>query len=355
MTQQLKPDHLLNLVETESLDDLTLDELIELFRAEPSLQEHKPSGEFARDPRTGDRVLYAPGRSSRPHHTQDQTGSADAKTGDCPICAGQTTGVVDVAELTEGYTFINKNMYPMLYPFAEPRPARGLHLLQWTSTHHDRDWHNLPPEDCAVVMSRLAALEAKFSADWNAALGEDGTAPVSIIKNSGAAVGASLQHGHQQIAVGGPRPAVLESNARFARREGRTFSEDVLINLPDEFVIQDYGPALLALVPFMKRPYEMFLLLKDTHKPRLHELTDQELGATARGWHDATRALHSLMPRIGRDVAYNVLTFNGPDGGLYFEFLPYSQTLGGFERLGLYICTLGREQAADDLRSALKE
>lgn len=355
MTQQLKPDRLNELVETDNLSDLPLDELLELFHAEPALQEHTPSGELARDPRSEDRVLYAPRRSGRPLHTQEETTAANLDSGDCPICAGHTTGVVDLAELTEGYTFINKNLYPMLFPFRETRPARGLHFLQWTSTYHERDWHNMPPEDCTVVLSRLAVLEAAFSEGWNGTLGDTEGTHVSIIKNAGGAVGASLQHGHQQIAVGGPRPALLEANARFARREGRTFAEHALANLSDSFLIQDYGPALLTLVPFMKRPYEMFLILKDTQKGHLHELNDREIEAAARGWHDATRALHSLMPRVGRAVAYNVLTFNGPEGGLYFEFLPYTQTLAGFERLGLYICTLGREQAAQDLRRALEE
>lgn len=355
MTQKLKSTRLNELVEAESLDDLALGELLELFRAEPALQEHLPSGELAQDPRTSDRVLYAPRRSGRPQRTEQARVTEEAGAADCPICAGQTTGVLDVAELSEGFTFINKNLYPMLFPFRERRPARGLHFLQWTSSYHDRDWHNMSPEDCAEVLSRLAALEARFADGWDGTRGDAEGTHVSIIKNAGGAVGASLRHGHQQIAVGGgPRPALLEANARFARREGHTFADDILASLRDEFLIEDYGPALLTLVPFMKRPYEMLLILKDTHKAHLHELSDREIEAAALGWHDATRALHSLMPQLGRDVAYNVLTANGTGAGLYFEFLPYSQTLGGFERLGLYICTLDREQAAEDLRRTLE-
>ena len=43
----------------------------------------------------------------------------------------------------------------------------------------------------------------------------------------------------------------------------------------------------------------MMFVVKDTGKRHLYELTGDELLAVARGWHDATRAIHSLMPSIG--------------------------------------------------------
>lgn len=352
MRQRLEREALNALVQQGDLSELPAQELLELFRSEATLQEHRPSGELGRDPRSGDRVLYAPRRSARPQHTDAPSQAGEEE--ECPICAGRTTGVIDVADLSEGFTFINKNLYPMLYPFPEPRPARGLHLLQWTSSFHDRDWHNLDPQDCAIVISRLAAIEGAVGSGWRGLLSQAERPPVAIIKNAGGAVGASLDHGHQQIAIGGPTPALHEANARFASSAGHSFADELLGSLDDEILLRDYGPALLTLVPFMKRPYEMFLVLKDTRKAHLDQLKDVELQAVARGWHDATRALHALMPKLGRPVAYNVLTANGPGAGLYFEFLPYSQTLGGFERLGLYICQMSRSQAAEDLRRALE-
>ena len=35
---------------------------------------------------------------------------------ECIICMGQTTQVLDMAKLSEGFTFINKNLYPIFYP-----------------------------------------------------------------------------------------------------------------------------------------------------------------------------------------------------------------------------------------------
>jgi hypothetical protein len=97
----------------------------------------------------------------------------------------------------------------------------------------------------------------------------------------------------------------------------------------------------------------MLLLLKDSGKQHVHELNDAEVAAVAEGWHDAIRAIRSIMPRIGREIAYNVVTHNGPGAGLYFEFLPYTQEIGGAEHLGLFVCQGNSEDAAAWLREVL--
>ncbi len=41
--------------------------------------------------------------------------------------------------------------------------------------------------------------------------------------------------------------------------------------------------------------------------------------------------------------------------GLYFEFLPYTQEQGGLEQLGLSICQMEPERAAQDIRGQLPD
>jgi hypothetical protein len=60
--------------------------------------------------------------------------------------------------------------------------------------------------------------------------------------------------------------------------------------------------------------------------------------------------MREIMPRVGREIAYNVITNNGPGAGLYFEFLPYTQEIGGVEHLGLFVCQELPERAAAWLR-----
>ncbi|NIV30135.1 MAG: hypothetical protein GWN58_11745, partial [Anaerolineae bacterium] len=224
MGQQLNREALDRILQAEDVERLSLSELVELFQAEQAIADSLPDGTWQIDPRSGDRVLFSSSRARRPH---DNLPSPDGpRAGQaCAVCQGNTTGVVDVADLSEGFTFINKNLYPILYPMGADRSrrlcqqagqgpqsggctSRGLHFLQWTSSHHDRDWHNMDLPDRVIVMRRLAALERKLLAgpwglshlpepggDWP---GDRGL--VLIIKNCGHLVGGSLAHGHQQIA-----------------------------------------------------------------------------------------------------------------------------------------------------------
>ena len=204
----------------------------------------------------------------------------------------------------------------------------------------------MPLADRLVVMQRLAALERKllteaknhFSPqDFGAGEGAS-RGYVLIIKNYGRLVGGSLAHGHQQVALSNIMPRRIRDNWRFDEERGETFTTFLMRENPTNLIIRDYGPALLLVPFFMRRPYDMMLLVKDTTKQQLYELTLPEITAVAEGWHDALRAIHWIMPHIGKETAYNVVTHNGPGAGLYFEFLPYTQEMGGFEHLGLFVC-----------------
>jgi hypothetical protein len=96
------------------------------------------------------------------------------------------------------------------------------------------------------------------------------------------------------------------------------------------------------------------LLIKDAGKAHLCQLVDSEIETVAEGWHDAIRAIRWIMPQIGKETAYNVITHNGSGAGLYFEFLPYTQETGGFEHLGLFVCQANPNDTATRIREFLK-
>lgn len=335
-----------------------METLVHLTREE--IDEYLPDGVYRVDPRNGDRILYHSSRGRRPHDNVPER-SDDIPERPCAICEGRTTGVVDVAELSEGFTFVNKNLFPIVYPFEEAGAAAGLHFLQWTSSEHERDWHNMPLADRVVVMERLAALEEMLLEGADQLPAVEGAIPpaggeafVVIIKNYGHLVGGSLIHGHQQIAFSNVMPRHFRDNARYEREHGETFSEVTIRETPEALILRDYGPALLIVPPFMRRPYDMMLLLKDVSKGYLHQLEGAELEAVAEGWHDAIRAIREVMPKVGREIAYNVVTSNGPGAGLYFDFLPYTQEIGGVEHLGLFVCQELPERAAEHLRESVR-
>ncbi|MCK5634686.1 MAG: hypothetical protein KAI06_06350 [Anaerolineales bacterium] len=362
MTQQIDRKTIESLIQARDVSDLLLHDLVELFREEDMIK-HIPENMFKIDPRNGVRILYHASRSARPHDTKASTTRLKVEEDMCVICEGKTTGVVDVAELSEGFTFINKNLYPILYPFKNLQPgdnqsAFGLHFLQWTSSIHDKDWHNMAPQDCLVVIRRLAILEGKLISGSSQLFRDRASPPEGhaiIVKNYGNRVGASLSHGHQQITFSNVKPRYYQDHVRFEVEHGEPFSAYLLRVIPSELKVKDYGEAILLVPPFMRRPYDMMLALKDTSKKYLHELTNAELRAVAEGWHDAARCIHRVMREMNKEIAFNITTINGPGAGLYFEFLPFTQPMGGFEHLGLYICQETPERAADRLRRLFVE
>jgi galactose-1-phosphate uridylyltransferase len=373
MTQQLDRHKLADLVESEDIASLPFTELVRSFREDQEISKHLPDNLYQIDPRNGDVILHHSARARRPHDNRPLLSPSSAQPQACIICEGQTTGILDVADLSQGFTFINKNLFPILSPCdpgqldsqaygrhahaSEAGPACGLHFLQWTSSRHDQDWHNMSPADCTIVMKRLAALERKLVTDSGGFMppGEGGEHSfVLIVKNHGYLVGGSMAHGHQQIAFSSVMPRRGRDNVRFQIQRGETFSAYLMRENPSALSVKDYGYVTLLVPYFMRRPFDMVLLVKDTDKQYLYQLEEAEIAAVAEGWHDAIRAIHVVMPGIGREIAYNVITSNGPGAGIYFEFLPYTQETGGAEHLGLLVCEQDPGHAVGTIRELLR-
>lgn len=339
-----------SLVENEDISAISLESLTALVVQERGIQNSLPDGVCQIDPRNGDRIVYVSQRAARPHDNQPEAQDEVLPERPCPICNGTTTGVVDIAALSTGHTFINKNLFPVVYPFAnlsqDDTEIHGLHFLQWTSSFHARDFHNMPAADCVVVMQRLAALEQT--------LREKGEGAVLITKNYGYLVGGSLFHGHQQIVLSNQTPRRFLDNGRFQQIHNESFAAFLLRENPPELLVKDYGTAVLLVPYFMRRPYDMMLLMKNSSRRYLHELDEREITAVAQAWQDGIRLMRLVMPRIGRELAYNVITNNGLGAGLYFEFLPYTQEIGGYEQLGFYACQAEPKQVAQQLREEVQ-
>jgi galactose-1-phosphate uridylyltransferase len=381
--QQLNGERLENLLQAEDIERLAYADIVDLFLAEKGITDYQPDHIAQLDPRNGEQVLFNASRADRPHdnapqgrpHAEKIAGAAD-----CIICSGKTTGIVDLTQLSEGHTFINKNLFPVVFPGKSPTnqdsidnfsaqvPARGknafgLHFLQWTSTIHKRDWHNMPAGDLLMVMKRLAVLEHKMLISSQGVMpnleqfgdtqGRNGF--VSIIKNSGSPVGGSIEHGHQQIVFSNIMPRRTRENLRFKMDREVSFSEFMLQENPGQYLIRDYEHAALIVPYYMRRPFDMLLLIKDTAKGYLHEMTSDQLVSIAAGWQDGIKLLRGILPLRRRAIAYNVLTHNGPGAGLYFEFYPYTQEEGGFEKLGLSVCQSNPGKASELLKRVMDE
>jgi len=367
----------------EDLTTMSYAELVDDFRSMPNLEEFKPTNICKVDPRNGDRVIYSPMRARRPTELKPRRHvTVRLERIHCPVCEGETTGIIDVAPLSDGYTFINKNMFPVVsYDFPGDRqpvtyePAvekrkllgtysQGGHWLQWFSNRHHVDLHNMPVEDIEVVLSRLAAFEgfllsAKESnmPAWTDPSGKRNYGFVGIIRNYGSLGGASLAHGHMQITHTNIIPRAILDDRDFLAENGRTFAEFMTSENPSYLNIREFTGGLRLMVPyFMKRPFAAVMAFADCEACSLHQLDAERLKGLAEGLHAVTRALKVILEeRLERSFSYNLVFHNGPSGCLYVEVLPHSQEWGGFEHMGWFICQATPAQAADGYREAFEE
>jgi hypothetical protein len=110
----------------------------------------------------------------------------------------------------------------------------------------------------------------------------------------------------------------------------------------------------VLLVPyFMRRPNDMLFVLGDASKRYLHELTQGEMETLADGLGDGILLMRRGLESLGRHVAYNMVFHVGAGAGIYVEFLPYSQEVGGYEQSGYWSCQANPATTAGLLRSLL--
>ncbi|MFP4408408.1 MAG: hypothetical protein ACLFPW_07805 [Spirochaetaceae bacterium] len=355
------------------LDAASWEEIRALITEQESFSRFAPEGVYALDPRDNGATVYNERRARRPQeYGEKRTDAAAGGAGSrkptapppCPICAGETTPIIDIAELDHGFTFINTNLYPVVAPApapeasAPPGPeetsgrALGAHFLQWTSSYHDVDWPELSSRERGVVMRRLALLEKRLLSLRDFPEGPEGRF-VSVIKNVGRSVGGSLTHGHQQIALSNVMPRRTRENAAFLNAYGKSFSRYLREENPSELEVAALEEGILLVPYFMRRPYDMQFLLADTDPRHLHELSEKQLGGLGDALALGMRLMRSLLLSLERAIAYNVLVHTGPGAGIYLEFLPWTQENGGYEQLGLSACQSLPKEAARLLREAL--
>lgn len=358
------------------IEQASYQELIQFFRQDEELKNRLPDRCAQIDPRTGAYILYSRSRRHRPYDYPPAPENETPAPASCPICSGKLTNVWDVAELSDGHTFINANLYPGVFPFAcaewphihgeagfarEALAAFGTHFVQWHSTRHDKDIHNMQVGDVYVNLERMAALE-KFLLTQSSPMpvahqvaGTDYRGYLGIVKNYGRQVGGSLSHGHAQIMHVNIRPTRLQQDMDLLTHQRRGFSAILQERNTPELTIRSYGHGTVSLLtPFcIKRPLEAVICCHDTSRDYLHQLNAGERKLLAQALHDATRTLVALQPQIGRDIAYNLVFHVGPIGGLYLELLPYQQEVGGYENLGIYFSHITPDESTQLYRGAI--
>jgi galactose-1-phosphate uridylyltransferase len=232
----------------------------------------------------------------------------------------------------------------------------------------------MPLDDTFIVLKRLCLLEKNLLHSAQACMPlsychEDGNhyGYIGVIKNLGRLVGGSIVHGHHQVAHTNIKPRKIADYERFKEKGEKGFSQYLLESNPKEYFIKEYDGGVVLLVPyFMRRPLDAMILFRGggasasgppkadaPTKDYLHHLSDEELYSLGEALRDVMVALKALMPRMGRELAYNWIMCEGDIGGMLIEILPWTQETGGYEQLGLYLCQGDPESTANYYREVI--
>jgi hypothetical protein len=362
-------------LDSRDVSTLSFGEIVSAFLNDKTVAPYLPHPDRSEDPRSGLPVFYSESRAGRPH-------TYGSRPGDCPICRGNITRILDLRPLPSGiegeYSFINKNLYPIAWPQAGS--GWGLHFLFWPSNLHERNFRNMEPETAAEALSRIAVLERTLLSGDRAGGsfpedGPDGNGPaqdgtgngptgdgserperggfVCLIKNEGAQVGGSIAHDHFQLLYTGTEPLRFREDRLFLERRGEPFTRWLMRETGAGLTAGGSARWTAAVPPFMRRPYDLVLFHTDEEKRYLHQLDRTDLLELATLLGAVFRASDELFARLRRRPAFNLIAHNSGAGGLYFEFLPYTQETGGFEQLGLYLSQARPEQTASFYRPFL--
>lgn len=309
--------------------------------------------ELRHDRLTGELVLFAPTRSTRPHTT---AASATAESGSehCPFCPGHEGETPPEISRTgtgaPGTPGWRRRVFPNLYPIVggsdAASGATGAHEVVVLAPEHDHNLARLDDGDAVEVFEVLR--------DRARAHAEAGRAYVQVVVNEGRAAGASIAHPHAQVlALDFVPPAVAAASRRFAEA-GR----DLVVG--DHALARRDGTAVTAdrVAPTWcgtasGSPFEARVAALGSGG-RFAHCTDAELAAVGQAVPDALRRLATVLGRS----PYNVVVHDAPTGGegpyhWWVQIVPRLEVRAGFELgTGLSVQSVDPVAAASRLREA---
>jgi hypothetical protein len=232
--------------------------------------------------------------------------------------------------------------------------------VHWSSLRHDGGLIGADAATAAALFGQLARAEEwllHHADDHYPETGAGHRGHVGLIKNRGRTVGGSVEHDHQQLllssvpfaeppATRGLRAALTAGAAAGGGARAGSGAGHIVVDEVD-------GLARTIVPEFMRRPLHCFVAPLAQDAGWLHHLDDAVRDALAFAIARLTLAVSGLMAASGREPAWNLVCHTGPGCGPLFELRPYTQPLGGYEHLGLYICEETPATSARRLSAAL--
>jgi UDPglucose--hexose-1-phosphate uridylyltransferase len=304
--------------------------------------------ELREDSITGNRVIVAPARSTRPHTVADHGATRPTSTDNCPFCEGhehetppEVARTGGGAPETPGWRV---RVVPNKYPIVGEGVA-GAHEVVILSPQHDGTLAHLPAEHARAVLC-VVRDRAAYHLD-------NGCAYVSMFVNQGKAAGASIAHPHAQlVALDEVPPAVDRALDRF-RAEGDLVATQIAAVEDSPFAVDGFAASVWC-PPASTSAYAVRFALREGGA-RFDRATDDDIVVVTDALQGVLRRLAAV---IGDDAPYNVVVNSAPrdDDRPYhwwIDVFPRVSVAAGFEyATGLSVCSIAPEDAARALRDA---
>ncbi len=332
--------------------------------------------ELRHDPLTGDWVIVAPERASRPHafaRPSEREAAADYDPA-CPFCRGNEEKTPEdcyrepaPGEPDGWIVRVVDNKYPMLDseganpPPSEPglfecAPAAGHHEVIIETPYHNRRLIDLSDDE-------ILAVGRAYRHRFSAVASDPDVRHVVTFRNHGPLANASIPHLHSQlVALQFVPPAVQRKLERVQLYADQHSGDSLLLQLVEREVsdgsrIIDVSERFAAFVPYAAaHDYEIWIAPRFIPE-RFDRVPDEDLQLAGLALRKMLRALDHLLG----DPDYNLILHTPPLLGeaerilpWYVQIIPRLTATAGFEiGAGVHVKSTSPERAAESLKAAV--
>ncbi|MDR3090849.1 MAG: DUF4931 domain-containing protein [Clostridiales bacterium] len=303
--------------------------------------------EIRRDFLTGTYVTIADERSLRPIFFETRNLPQETDADSCPFCpknAHMTPSVV--------YSKNAVRVFPNKYPaFTEDSASGyGFHEVIVDTEEHALRFADFKPVDVYETLLAARSRCTFFSRNPRVKY-------VQVMKNEGAAAGASIEHSHWQIFALSFLPEMqwkIQSNfADYREKMGKCFLCD-RYESGHLFAIAE-NEKFIAHCPWASAYTHMVDIMPKKHTSDLCAFSDDDLRHLAALIKKCVKALNTLKPGL----SYNICLQNAPagdcderlkNGHFFVQIIPRVGNVAGFEfSTGCYINSVPPEKAKEEL------
>ncbi|MEG2786578.1 MAG: DUF4921 family protein [Romboutsia sp.] len=305
---------------------------------------------------SGDMVIFAPDRSSRPtdlKKIKDEAPCFDSYDSKCPFCRGnEEYSSKETFEIKDNLGWICRsvlNKYPIIDNSCGK--IKGNHEVMIDNYRHNSSFYNMNEKEFNNMFLMYQNRYKKY-------IGDEDTLYVSIFKNFLKKSGASLSHPHSQIISMSILPKEIKNEINIVNEYYKEKKESLYTAfmkkeiLLDERVVYN-GNKFIVVVPFASMyGNEVRVICKDNTKFQLLDVNDIL---------ELSYIFSNLFKKIYKVCGYmpfNLCMHAHPKNiegidlfNLHFHIIPRKYSFGGFEiSNGIYVSSTDPKDFAKKIR-----